>query len=72
MCTNSKCKPESDLLIQNGGSIFLLRPLSQSGRDWIEENINDDAIRLGNAIVVEHRYIYDIAAGATAAGLIVI
>ena len=72
MCTNGKCKPEADLLIQNEGSIFLLHQLTQLGKDWVEEHIGDDAQIFGSAIVVEHRYIGDIAAGALADGLTVI
>jgi hypothetical protein len=59
----------SDLRIQNEGSIFLVHALTDTGRAWLEENIGDDAQTFGNAIVVEHRYISDIVAGAFEAGL---
>lgn len=72
MCANGKCKPEADLQIQNEGSIFLLHQLTQIGRDWVDEHIGEEAQRFGKAIVVEHRYIGDIAAGAIADGLTVI
>ena len=29
----------TDIVVENHGSIFLLRPISDSGRVWIEENI---------------------------------
>lgn len=60
-----------DLYVQNEGSIFLLCPRSDAGQQWIEENIPDDAMSFGGAIVVEHRYIGAIVAGAQADGLMV-
>lgn len=60
-----------DLTISNQGSIFLLRAVSDAGRDWIAEHIPDDAQRFGGAIAVEHRYISDIAEGAQADGMVV-
>jgi hypothetical protein len=60
---------KADLFVQNEGSIFLLRPVSEAGEQWIYDNIPDDAQRFGDAIVVEHRYIRNIVAGAQADGL---
>lgn len=60
-----------DLTIENHGSIFLLRPHTEAGQEWLDENIGDDAQMLGNAIAVEHRYIEAIAIGAIADGLAV-
>lgn len=59
----------ADLSIQNEGSIFLLRALTDAGRAWISENIPDDAQHFGGAVVVEHRFIGDIAQGAVNDGL---
>lgn len=59
----------ADLSISNQGSIFLLRAESDAGREWIAEHIPDDAQSFGGAIVVEHRYIGDIAQGAMNDGL---
>jgi len=59
----------ADLSIQNEGSIFLLRGLSEAGKAWIAEHIPADAQSFGGAVVVEHRYIGDIAAGAANDGL---
>ena len=71
MCANGKCKPGADLYVQNEGSIFLLHWQSEAGRDWIGEHIPEDAMRLGSAVAVEHRYIADIVIGAQADGLVV-
>jgi hypothetical protein len=58
-----------DLKVENHGSIFLLRSMTEIGRDWLTEHIPDDATTWGGAIVVEHRFIADIVAGAQADGL---
>ncbi len=59
----------ADLYIENHGSIFLLYPVSEAGTEWIEEHIPDDAMIWGDAVVVEHRYIADIAEGVMDDGL---
>lgn len=60
-----------DLKVENHGSIFLLRPVSSTGQDWIDEHVDPEAQTLGNAVAVEHRYIRDIVEGAMEDGLVV-
>lgn len=60
-----------DLKVENHGTIFLLRPVSATGQEWVDEHIPDDAQMLGNAVAVEHRYIEDIVIGAQSDGLVV-
>ena len=59
----------ADLLVENHGSIFLLGPVTDLGRDWIAAHIPENAIWFGSAVVVEHRYIHDIVVGAVTNGL---
>jgi len=60
----------SDLSVENHGSILILTPHTDEGKGWIARNIGDDALSWGtNGIVVEHRYIGDIVAGAQSDGL---
>lgn len=61
--------PLPDLEVTNEGSIFLLRPVTKRGKDWVSLNIPSDAQTFGPSIVVEHRFIADIVASATADGL---
>ena len=61
----------ADLTIENHGSIFLLYPVTALGRDWVAENVAEDAMRFGDAVAVEHRYIEAIAIGAINDGLAV-
>jgi hypothetical protein len=60
-----------DFKCENHGSIFLLYPLSQPARSWIEENLPVDAQWFGNAVTVEHRYIWPILEGIQNDGLAV-
>jgi hypothetical protein len=59
-----------DFLIENHGSLFFLRPLSQSAREWIEENISqtDSFQPHWPTILIEHRYISDIIRGLVEEG----
>jgi len=59
----------ADLLVENDGSIFLLDPVTDLGRDWMAAHISEDAKCFGGAVVVEHRYIRDIVVGAVTDGL---
>jgi hypothetical protein len=61
----------TDLRVENHGSIFLLRPVSELGDSWINEHIPEDAMHLGDAVAIEHRFIHDIVAGAIGDGLTV-
>jgi len=53
------------------GSIFILRGVSDAGRDWIEANCQEGEFNpFGfGARLVEHRFIADIVQGVRAAGL---
>ena len=62
-----ECVPDFQLIRQS--TIYLLEPLTDTARAWVEEHIPADATRFGPAIVVEHRYIADIVTGITVAGL---
>lgn len=59
-----------DVVVENHGTLFLFRPVSDQGKQWIEANVQDDAQYMGDALVVEHRYARDLAAGMQAEGLV--
>lgn len=65
--------PPADITVQNEGSIFILRGVSDAGRDWIEEHCSEgDYNPFGHgARLVEHRCIGDIVEGAIGDGLVV-
>ena len=61
--------PVIDFEIQNEGSIFLLRPLSEQANAWIDEHLPEDRQTFGGGVVVEHRYITSIIDGIQNDGL---
>ena len=46
-----------------------LRPVTDAGREWLDENVSDDAQWFGGALVVEPRYVADIVVGMRQDGL---
>jgi len=65
-------KRETDVTVTNEGSIFLFTPHTDTARNWIMENVSDEAQFFGDALVVEHGYAYDLAEGMQADGLRVV
>lgn len=60
-----------DFVVRDEGTIVLLTPVSDEGRAWAEAMVEPNAQYWGRSIVVEHRYIRDIADGIDADGLCV-
>jgi hypothetical protein len=62
-----------DIRVENHGSLFLLRPLRDVARAWLEDHVSSDAIWIGGgiarALVVEPHYVADIVEGAREDGL---
>jgi hypothetical protein len=59
-----------DLRFENHFSLFLIRPLSEAGQQFLDENVGDDStLTFGNAVVCEPRYVESILRGAIDAGL---
>jgi hypothetical protein len=69
--TVTELVPEPDLRVSGGGSVYLLVPVSDAGREWMTEHLPQDAIGLGDGVAVEHRYMSDILEGIADAGLVV-
>jgi hypothetical protein len=67
---HSTQKAAPDFLIENHGTLFFLRPLSQSAREWIEENISqtDSFQPPGPTVLIDYRYISDIIRGLVEEG----
>ena len=63
--------PLVDVLVQNEGSIFLFRPQTDAAKEWIDQNVSDEAQWFGGGLVVEHRYAHDMAEGMAGSGLTV-
>jgi hypothetical protein len=65
--------PQSDFVVEGGGSIYILRPLSDAAKDWVNEHIGEDNgyQPYWPAVVIEHRYIGDIVSGIRADGFFI-
>lgn len=59
----------TDVAVENHGSIFLFRPVSNKGRQWLHATAPEDAQWWGLALAVEHRYANEVAVCAIDAGL---
>ena len=53
-----------DFEISGGGTVYLLHPLTRAAHSWIAEHLPADAMRLGDAVAVEWRFIRDVVGGA--------
>jgi hypothetical protein len=70
--SKTQVQPSPDILAENHGSVFLLRPVSSVGQAWLQENVVGEETQLfGNAVVCEPRYVADIVFGARGEGLVV-
>jgi hypothetical protein len=59
-----------DVLIHNEGTVFLFNPLTSRAKEWIDENVQEDAQWFGTTLVVEHRYAWGLAVGMKEEGLV--
>ena len=50
-------------------SIYLLDPLSERAKAWVDDHIAEDHRTFGGRIIIEHRYVDDIYHGLIKAGL---
>lgn len=64
-----KMKRKADISVTGGGTVYLVDWLTAKGKAWIAEHLPDDAQRMGESVVVEHRYIGDIVRGMVDDGL---
>jgi hypothetical protein len=62
-----------DFTVQNEGSIFLLRPITPAGMEWVQEHIGSDNgfQPMRPTVVIDHRYIADVVEGIRGDGLLV-
>lgn len=61
-------KPTADFTIQNEGPIFLVHPHNVVAENHLVDMVDENATFHGDALIVEHRYIRDLAEGLLAAG----
>ena len=59
----------ADFLIEQHGSICLLKVLTVPAREWVQQHLPEDALRWHGAIVVSPYAIDDLVRGIEADGL---
>lgn len=59
----------ADLEVHDQGSIVLLTPTTDTGREWLTNAVDDEAQWFGPSLAVERRYVEDIVTGAVNDGL---
>jgi len=60
-----------DFTFIDHGSLIGLLPVSPAGRAWVDENLPDDAPRMGRSVMIEWRFWASIADGIANDGLVV-
>lgn len=60
----------ADVHITNEGSLFLFALQTPQARTWVDEHVEEQVL-FGDALVVEHRYAWDLAQGMLGDGLTV-
>lgn len=59
-----------DVTVENHGSIVVLRPLSNAGKDWVTEYIDQTGFQpYRDSVIVEPRYVDAILTGMQKDGL---
>lgn len=61
-------KKTVDVVVENHGTIFLFRLLTDAATKWVEEHVSEPNW-FGPALAVEHRFASDLAAGMQTDGL---
>jgi hypothetical protein len=65
----SGSSPTPDVLVENHFSLILFRLLSPATKQWVDQNVSEDAQFFGGALEVEPRYATDLISGLVADGL---
>lgn len=58
-----------DVLAINHGSFFTLNGQTDKGMEWLNRELADDTLKLGDSAVIDHRYIDDILEAMTEEGV---
>ena len=67
--SSSSEKPDIDFVVRDQGTIWLFTPLTPAALQFLSEHIREDAQYIGDSLVVEHRFVYDLLIGLRERGL---
>ena len=62
---------ETDVRIENHGSVYLVVPLTEAAREWVKEFVSLDEWQDANHIAVEPRFMDSLHRGLMESGLTV-
>lgn len=62
-------RARKDIVVSDQGTLVLMKPTSPAGKWWLNKHLDPDAQKLGETVVIEHRYALDIIRGAQSDGL---
>jgi hypothetical protein len=63
--------PDIDIRVEDHGSIVLLNPTTEIGQQWLDDNIDPEALWWGRKLAVEPRYVEVIVQAMISDGLTV-
>ena len=59
-----------DVLVEDSGTVFLIKPLTDPARNWLKQNAQHEAWQwFGDSLAVDHRFVEIILRGMKRAGL---
>jgi hypothetical protein len=58
-----------DVTVEDHGSLWLFRPVTETAKTWIDDNVEDAALWFGGALAVEARFVQAMIEGMLADGL---
>lgn len=61
----------TDIFVVSSGSLVVMYPGSDAGREWCREHLPEDCPRWATGYVVEHRYAGDVIDGMHDDGLVI-
>lgn len=60
-----------DVEVENHFTIYLVRPVTDEARGWLEDHLTEDVTYWGDAVVCEHRFVWNLVHGMEQDGLVV-
>ena len=60
---------QADVEVIDHGTVVLFRPITQTCQEWIEDNVQQDAMWFGGSLAAEHRYALLLIEGMADDGL---
>jgi hypothetical protein len=58
-----------DAVFEDRGSVWMVRPLTSAGREWLDENVTGETQWFGGALAVEPRFVQGLIEGMQLDGL---